>query len=424
VVRVFLPAGRECRFLAILLLLVLPPQRAAAEQSDIKARRLPDVQVRSLAGSKDVALAESLAGKAAVVLVTDGSAPATCHVGRAAADLQRDHPTRFSWVAVASGPVSADAIDRIRDSSSVRLDRLYLDLPGRLRDALDAPQLPLLLLIDEEGVIRETCSPAGGADRLAAAARTLRSLAQPTRREGSGLEDFRLPLVGSEGLVSFLDVAGEDATLVAFLHSRCLACARELEVLDFARQRHGGRASFVAVFLDPAPETRIRGFLGAAGAVPDFVLRDPELRLATRYGVRSTPSLVVIDAAGEVVLSRAGYREEHRDRLFSDILQAFGEAARASQADSALAEARRLHQEACAFMREGRPGYALLYQERIRELLPEYHSVHLRIAEAALADGRHELALQSLARYLAAKPETYDSAAVRQAIAGLGVPAP
>jgi thiol-disulfide isomerase/thioredoxin len=383
---------------------------------------LPDIVVRSLSGSKDVALAGSLAGKAAVILVTDGGAPAACPVGKAAAELQREHATRFSWVAVASGPISAEDIDNIRDSSPVRLDRLYLDRAGRLRENLGGPALPLLLLVDEQGLIRETCSPGGGADRLAAAARTLRSLALPSRREGSGLEDFRLPLVGREGLVSFLDVAGEDATLVAFMHSGCYPCARELEVLDYARQRHGGRVSFIAVFLDPAPEKKIRGFLGAAGALPDFVLRDPELRLAKHYGVRSAPSLVVIDARGEVVLSYAGYREEQREGLYADIMRTLNQAASASLADSALAEARRLHAEACAFMRDGKPGYALLYQQRIRELLPEYHSVHLRIAEAALADGQHRLALQSLARYLAVKPQTYDSAAVRQTIAGLSVP--
>jgi tetratricopeptide (TPR) repeat protein len=182
--------------------------------------------------------------------------------------------------------------------------------------------------------------------------------------------------------------------------------------------------SFVAVLLDPASETRIRGFLGAAGAVPDFVLRDPELRLAGRYGVRAAPSLVVLDASGEVVFSQAGYDEAHRDALYAGVMEAFAGAARASAADSAIAEARRLHDQACAFMREGKFGYALIYQERIRELLPDYHSVHLRIAEAALADGQHQLALESLTRYLAAKPKTYDSEAVRQMIAGLGAPLP
>ena len=418
------PAGHVSRALPALLALLLCQSANAAATESIAPQRLPDVVVRAVGTSRDVPLASAIAGKAALVLVTDGVAAPDCPVGRAAADLQRDHGTRFSWVAVGSGPMTAKDVESIRDSSAVRIDRLYLDRPGRLREALGATRLPALLLVDEAGLVRETCTPDGGADRLAAVARTLWAIARPNRGDASGLDDFRLPLVGSDGLVSFLDVAGEDATLVVFLHSRCLACAHELEVLDFARQRQGGRVSFVAVLLDPASETRIRGFLGAAGAVPDFVLRDPELRLAGRYGVRAAPSIVVLDAAGEVVLSQAGYDETHRDALYAAVMQAFADAARASAADSAIAEARLLHDQACAFMREGRFGYALIYQERIRELLPDYHSVHLRIAEAALADGQHQLALESLTRYLAAKPRTYDSEAVRQMIAGLGAPPP
>jgi len=59
-------------------------------------------------------------------------------------------------------------------------------------------------------------------------------------------------------------------------------------------------------------------------------------------------------------------------------------------------EARRLHEEACAYLREGKPEYALLFQERILEILPGFPSVHLRIAEAALAVGRRDLAIRSL----------------------------
>jgi DNA-binding SARP family transcriptional activator len=122
---------------------------------------------------------------------------------------------------------------------------------------------------------------------------------------------------------------------------------------------------------------------------------------------------------GGIVFSQTGYREGDRDELFAALMRAFDEAA---PGDSVVAEARRLNDEANAFMREGKPGYALFFQERIRELLPDYPSVHLRIAEAALADGRREQALESLVRYLAEDPQTYDSAAVRRMISGLSAP--
>jgi hypothetical protein len=252
----------------------------------------------------------------------------------------------------------------------------------------------------------------------------LKTLAAASRHPVAGIEDFRLPQVGAAGLASFLDVAGREGTMVAFLQSRCLSCARELEVLDFARDRRAGRISFVAVFIDPAPDSRIRGFLGAAGAAPDFVLRDPELTLAQRYGISSAPSLLVIDPRGRIVFSKAGYHEAERGDLYNDLMTAFDTAAGAALDGSTVAEARRLHEEAGAFLREGKPAYALLFQERIAEMLPGYPSVQLRIAEAALAVGDRDLALRSLARYLAARPQTYDSPDVRETIAGLLAPEP
>lgn len=393
---------------------------SAAGEPVIVSRPLPDVQVRSLATSRDVRLAGALAGRPAVLLLTDGSGPPSCPVGRAAAELQRDYGPWFSWVAVLSGAFTVADLDVVRTSSPVQFERLYLDRAGAVRAALAIARLPALLLVDEDGAVHETCSPDGSTARFEEVARRLQALAAGSRRRRSGFEDFRLPHIGGEGLVSFLDAAGRESTLVSFLHTGCRPCARQLEVLDFVRDRLAGRASFVTVFLDAAPAARIRGFLGAAGVTPDFVLRDPDLRFAGRYGIDAVPALLVVDAAGAIVLSRSGYREEERDRLYREIMDAVAGAALSAQAaDPAVREARRLHEEACAFLSEDKPGYALLYQERVQELLPGYPSVNLRIAEAALAAGRRELAIRSLARYLAAEPQTYDSSHVRETIAVL-----
>ncbi len=396
----------------------------AAEGLLAVSRPLPDVEVRSLATSKDVRLASALAGRPAVLLLTDGSGPPACPVGRAAADLQRDYAPWFSWVAVLSGSFTVSDLESVRNSSPVQFERLYLDRAGAVRTALGIARLPALLLVDEDGAVHEVCSPDGSTARFEEVARKIQALAAGSRRRRSGFDDFRLPQVGREGLVSFLDVAGRESTMVAFLHTGCLPCARQLEVLDFARDRQAGRTSFVTVFLDEAPDTRIRGFLGAAGVTPDYILRDPDMRFAGRYGIDAVPALLVIDAAGAIVLSRSGYREEDRDELYRDLLDAFAAGALSAQAiDPTVREARRLHAEACAFLREGKPEYALLYQERVREIVPGYPSVNLRIAEAALAAGQRDLAIRSLARYLAAEPQTYDSAQVRQTIAGLLAPA-
>ena len=409
--------------LAFVVVALLAPGAHAAGGGVTVSRPLPDVQVRSIATSEDVGLAGALAGRPAVLLLTDGSGPPACSVGRVAADLQRDYGPWFSWVAVLSGAFTVSDLESVRSSSPVRFERLYLDRAGALRTALGVARLPALLLIDEDGAVHETCSPDGSAARFEEIAGRLQAIAAGSRRRHSEFDDFRLPQVGRDGLVSFLDVAGRDGTMVSFIRSGSLPCARQLEVLDFARDRLAGRVNLVTVVLDDAADTRIRGFLGAAGVTPDYVLRDPELRFAGRYGIDAVPALLVVDAAGTIVLSRSGYREEDRDVLYRNLERAFTEGALTADAvDPAVREAHRLHAEACAFLREGRPEYALLYQERIREMLPGYHSVDLRIAEAALASGRRDLAIRSLARYLAAEPQTYDSSQVRQTIAGLLAP--
>ena len=100
-------------------------------------------------------------------------------------------------------------------------------------------RLPALLLVDEDGAVHEVCSPDGSTP----ASRRSPKAPGPRRRVATpalGFDDFRLPQVGREGLVSFLDVAGRENTMVAFLHTGCLPCARQLEVLDFARDRQAG----------------------------------------------------------------------------------------------------------------------------------------------------------------------------------------
>jgi hypothetical protein len=411
---------------AALGLLATPPGLRAEERVPV-VHPLPDVRVRALDSSEDVRLARALAGRPAVVLLAEAGGAADPALLQTAADLQQEYGPWFSWVAVLSGPFAAADVEGIRAASSLRIERLYHDGGGALRAGLGVAHLPALLLVDEDGALHQVCSGAGTVEQFKGVAASLRSLAAGSRRRQAGCEDFRLPLVGGDGgLVSFLDIAGRETTIIAFVHTSCLPCARELQVLDYGRDRNAGRTTFVTVFIDTAPDSRIRGFVAAAGVTPDVLLRDPEMHLASRYGIDSVPSVRVVDSAGRIALARNGYRDEDRDGLYRELQGALaaGAVSAAGGGEAALGEARRIHEEACSYLREGRPQYALMFLERVREMLPDYPSVNLRIAEAALAIGDRDLAVRSLARYLAAEPQTYDSSQIRGVIAGLLAPAP
>jgi tetratricopeptide (TPR) repeat protein len=316
-----------------------------------------------------------------------------------------------------SGPCTPERMARLHDESPVRFQACLHDPDESVRRALGLRRLPALVLLNESGYIQTVCAAGDAAARPDELARTMHALAAGSRWARGSFADFRLPRVGGGGLASFLDVAGRDFTLISFLHSGCLPCARELEVLEYLRDRHADGVRLVTIFLDPTRDERILGYLEAAGVRPDAVLRDAELRLALRHQVSAVPALFVVDAAGRIVRARRGYREEARLDLYREIDAVIDTAA--GGACPVARDPRRIQAAACAYLREGRPEYALLYLERLREIAPDRHSVHLLVAEAALAAGRRDLARTSYARYLAADPLAYDRGDVRARLATL-----
>jgi len=408
--------------------IVHPAAAAGKPPLPVYGQVLPDIALRDVRTGAAVRLPEVAAERPAVILVTDGSGGgAACPLARFVAAHQEVYAPWFSWTGVVSGPCAPEKVERLQASSPVRFQRCLHDPEGLLPRALGLARLPALVLANERGFVQAICAAGDEAERAETYERVIHALAGAPRWARGALADFRLPRVGG-GFRSFLDVAGRDATILAFLHSGCLPCARELEVLEYLRDRHPDGVRLVAIFLDTAREDRILGYLRAAGVSPDAVLRDPELRLAARYGISAVPALLVVDADGKIVVSRRGYREEERLAMYREIDAALGNAsAPPPGACPFTADAIRIHAEACAYLREGRPGFALMQLERLRELAPARPSVHLLVAEAALAAGRRELALQSYARYLAAEPLAYDSGEVRARLATLlagGEPAP
>ncbi len=400
------------------------PAPAGEPQLLVYRKALPDVALRDTVTGRAVRLPELLAGRPAVIFLTDGSADTACPLARQLAAHQHEYAPWFSWAGVMSGPCSPERMERLHRSSPVRFQNCLHDPDGSVARALGITGLPALVLANERGYVRAVCSAAEAAADPLSLDGVLHALAAAARTTRDAVADFRLPRVGG-GLASYLDVAGSDHTIISFLHTGCLPCARQLEVLEYLRDRHAGGTRLVTVFLDAAGDERIRGFLRAAGASPDTVLRDPRQRLAQRYHIDAVPAVLVADARGRIVYAARGFRDEERRDIYRAIDAAFGMAppARAA-ACPAIADPRRIHEEALAYLEEGRPEFALMYLERLRELVPACHSVHLLVARAALAAGRQDLALRSYVRYLAADPLAYDRGDIRTHLTELLAGAP
>ena len=113
-----------------------------------------------------------------------------------------------------------------------------------------------------------------------------------------------LHLVDTDGHLQDLDAALARDEAVAFVvwQTWCHSCASEAPAIAEAARRHGDRLRFVGVIpgdpadVDLAEVVSVRSAWGYA--FPQ--VRDPDLSLCARLGVKGTPTIVVLGRGGAV----------------------------------------------------------------------------------------------------------------------------
>ncbi len=98
--------------------------------------------------------------------------------------------------------------------------------------------------------------------------------------------------------------------LVHFWATWCPVCRAEAgNISDLARDH-----AVITIALEDTPPEELKRFLGERGlAYP--VIRDPDGRLAARYGVRGVPASFVVDGDGDIRFTGIGYTTEAGLRL-------------------------------------------------------------------------------------------------------------
>lgn len=115
---------------------------------------------------------------------------------------------------------------------------------------------------------------------------------------------FELPGPGGE-LYRLADHRGE-VVLLNFWATWCGPCRQELPILEsLHRELAGEGLSVVGVNVDRGDAFPVERFAEQQG-LSFRLLRDPEQRVASRYGVLGYPTTVVIDRDGRLVLSELG----------------------------------------------------------------------------------------------------------------------
>jgi tetratricopeptide (TPR) repeat protein len=406
--------------LTFLLMTAIPSPAQGLHELHMVSDRLPTEQIFCPLAGKSVRISDYHQGKPMAVFFTDAK---TGFGGRAWQVLVREqanHGSIFTWVGVFVGRGEADEIlRRQEEESGLRFDHRFHDINGAWLSALGVKTLPVLVLINEDEYItgrKDDFRRENDADIASACA----SLAQSCRMKGRSIHDFKLPEVGSDRLLTLLDVARRDYTMLLFLETNCVNCFYELGVLEEVRNRYLDWVGLAAVFQDKARPERIEQYLDSNGLKPDFVLFDPMMYQHRVYNIDILPVLFVIGPDGTIIYSRKGFRADESKQLAEQLERLFWDESVAAAA-SAFKQCRHIHLKARKLLEEGKGLTAVKLLTRILELYPELYTVHDLLADAYLDIGKDQEAVHHYNLYLTSEPEAYDAGQVGEKIKALAV---
>jgi tetratricopeptide (TPR) repeat protein len=403
--------------LVILMGIAVSRPSRAAEELPIFEERIPDTSVYCSLVDRQRELRDSLAGRPAVIFLSDVKHGTDNPLGELLAMIQDEYFYWFTWAGLLVGPATPEQRALVHSRSPLRLEHCFNDSEGKIWGTLGMKSLPALLLVNENGyIVRKVENYSAGKSHEVIG--NIDELARSSSLKGRPLRDFRLPEMGSGRLTTLLDVAGKDYIFLIFLRTKSARCLNELQMLQHIRDKYRDEATLVAVFQDRSPMEDIRTYLDTYGIKPDFVLHDPRLRQAKSYSFNSVPVLLVGGPDGKVLFSQKGYEPERSWYLASDLDRIFADK-KEHVTDTSLLEARRLYTEVLQHLEVGRTEAALSLLESILELKPELTTVHRLIADSQLDLGKQREAARHYGKYISANPHAYDLPQVRDILRSL-----
>jgi len=398
----------------LLIILAAPPTMAfsGSDHLPVSLERLPDSSIPCSVAGQETRLLKSLSGRPAVIYVTSAALGADNSLAHLVSGLQEEYFYWMTWAGLVVGEAEDTEVRRMHTAAPFHFERCFLDRQGSVRSALGLKNLPALVLVNEEGFVVGKYEDVDDLARIEIV-RVVDRMARSGNMAGKPVRDFRLPEIGTGRLLTLLDVAGANYTMLTFLHTGSPACLSQLRMLENVRNKYGNHVSLVAIFQEKTDPARIREYLAQSGVSPDHVLHDPMLGQTGSYSLGYVPVLLVAGPDGTIALSRKGYQPE-RSWYFSGELERFFQQSTARMEETPFTESRRIHAEALQYLSEGNPEMAVMFLKRILELSPGLFTAHSALADAYGNLGRRQEAARHYGLYVAANPGAYDMPEVKE----------
>lgn len=119
---------------------------------------------------------------------------------------------------------------------------------------------------------------------------------------------------------SFADVKGKKATLVVFFFPSCGYCSVAYPAMQKLRDDYHERGlELVWVNTIPDQEENVPAWIEKHGATVPVLVGATQKSLERDYGLRMTPTIVLVDGNGKVRYKRAGYKKGDEAKLDREI---------------------------------------------------------------------------------------------------------
>lgn len=346
----------------------LPPPGAA----------LPDIPVVCMRSDRPVKLSALSISHMTVLVFSGGESaagPGELPLRTIAALVARYGDT-IPWYRVVVREKTGDGAPRQGSSCTVLFHRTFHDMHGKLAEAIGIQRFPALLVLRRGGEI-ETFVEGLGPEDLRSTESILSSVHRSSELRGTKARDFRLPEAGTGWPLSLLDASQRNYTMILVLEKGSGEAVREFRLLEGVRSRHRNEVGLVAVFEGGGDEGVI-DYLGQFDLTPDFALDDGKASMAKSYRFGRLPALLLVGPEGKILFAKIGFDGEDAAPLALRLEQYLS---RGSGPSTPFLEARRIRSDALSWLREGNDAMALIYLERVLEIVPEMESVHRRMAE-------------------------------------------
>ena len=139
------------------------------------------------------------------------------------------------------------------------------------------------------------------------------------------VNNFRLKNLDNRQ-TSFESLKGETLTVIDFWATWCKPCVKSLpKLVELSHDLKDDGVNFVGISIDgPRNLAKVKPFARSLGV--DYpILLDTNSEIMAKLGVRAVPSLLVINAEGEIVYFHEGYKPGEEELIREEIQKLLNE---------------------------------------------------------------------------------------------------